>query len=73
MDGAQASHPHPAVGLSWLARRVGGRSGGVAAQGVSLGQTAVGADLGGSSKYSNERNHSQGNGLGRISGGRRPC
>ena len=36
------------------ARRVGGRSGRDAAFGASLGETASGADLGGSSKYSNE-------------------
>ena len=34
--------------------RVGGRGGGDAALGVSLGETASSADLGGSSKYSNE-------------------
>ena len=54
MDGAQASHPYPAVGASARSRRVGGRGGGDAALGASLGQTAAGADLGGSSKYSNE-------------------
>ena len=35
-------------------RRVGGRGGRDAASGVSLGETAPSADLGGSSKYSNE-------------------
>ncbi len=35
-------------------RRVGGRGGGGEAQGVSPCRTALGADLGGSSKYSNE-------------------
>ena len=54
MDGAQASHPHPPVGPSRLVQHVGGRSGSEAAQGASPGGTAVGADLGGSSKYSNE-------------------
>ena len=54
MDGAEASHPYPAVGPRGMARRVGGRSGGCAASGVSLGEAATGADLGGSSKYSNE-------------------
>lgn len=35
-------------------RRVGGRGGRDAACGASQGETAAGADLGGSSKYSNE-------------------
>ncbi len=35
-------------------RRVGGRGGRDAAFGASLGETASSADLGGSSKYSNE-------------------
>ena len=54
MDGAEASHLYSAVGARARHRRVGGRGGGDAAFGVSLGQTATGADLGGSSKYSNE-------------------
>ena len=54
MDGAQASHPYSAVEARARPRRVGGRGGGDAALGASLGQTATGADLGGSSKYSNE-------------------
>lgn len=54
MDGAEASHPDPAVGASGLSRRVGGRGGGDAAWGASPGEAAAGADLGGSSKYSNE-------------------
>ena len=54
MDGAEASYPYPAVGASFVPRRVGGRGGGRASQGVSLGEAAAGADLGGSSKYSNE-------------------
>ena len=54
MDGAQASHLYSAVGASGLPRRVGGRGGRDAASGASLGETAPGADLGGSSKYSNE-------------------
>ena len=41
-------------GSRWRPRRVGGRSGGDAASGMSLSQTTTGADLGGSSKYSNE-------------------
>ena len=54
MDGAQASHLYWAVGANAKPRRVGGRGGRDAAFGVSLGETASGADLGGSSKYSNE-------------------
>ena len=54
MDGALASYLYSAVGARARPRRVGGRGGGDAAFGVSLGQTAAGADLGGSSKYSNE-------------------
>ena len=54
MDGAQASHLYSAVEANAMLRRVGGRGGRDAAFGVSLGETASGADLGGSSKYSNE-------------------
>ena len=54
MDGAQASHLYSAVGASENPQRVGGRGGRDAAFGASLGETASGADLGGSSKYSNE-------------------
>ena len=54
MDGAQASHLHSAHGVSATFRRVGGRGGRDAAFGASQGETAAGADLGGSSKYSNE-------------------
>lgn len=54
MDGAQASHLYSAVGTSATFRRVGGRGGRDAACGASQGETAAGADLGGSSKYSNE-------------------
>ena len=54
MDGAQASHLYRTVVVNARRRRVGGRGGRDAALGVSLGQTASGADLGGSSKYSNE-------------------
>ena len=45
------------TGPSWQVtkpRRVGGRGGRDAAFGASLGETASGEDLGGSSKYSNE-------------------
>ncbi len=54
MDGAQACHLYSAVGASIMLRRVGGRGGCVEALGVSLRRTAPSADLGGSSKYSNE-------------------
>ena len=54
MDGAQASHLYSAVGTSATFRQVGGRGGRDAAFGASHGETAAGADLGGSSKYSNE-------------------
>ena len=55
MDGTETSRPPPAVGASrcW-SQLVGGRIGGGAALGVSPDQNAVGADLGGSSNYSNE-------------------
>ena len=55
MDGAQASHLYPAVGTSARCRRVGWHGRRDAAFGVSQGEMAAGADLGGSSKYSNER------------------
>ena len=48
---ATYTRPSPRVRLR---RRVGGRGGRRAAWGVSLGEAAPGADLGGSSKYSNE-------------------
>ena len=56
MDGAQASHPYRAVGrrMRNKPRRVGGRGGRGEALGASPGETAAGADLGGSSKYSSE-------------------
>ena len=54
MDGAQADHRCITAGASARRQRVGGRKGRGAALGVSLGETAFGADLGGSSKYSNE-------------------
>ena len=43
-----------AAGASARRRRVGGRGGRGAALGVSLGESVSSADLGGSSKYSNE-------------------
>ena len=54
MDGAQVSHLHSAVGANAKPRQVGGRCGRDAAFDTSLGETASGADLDGSSKYSNE-------------------
>ena len=54
MDGTQVSYPHLAVGSRGLTQRVGGRKGGRAAYGTSLGEAAPGADLDGSSKYSNK-------------------
>jgi hypothetical protein len=54
MDGAQADHRCAAAGASARRRRVGGRGARGAALGVSLGEACPGADLGGSSKYSNE-------------------
>ena len=54
MDGAEAGHLYTAAGASARPRRVGGRGVRGAAQGASPGETATSADLGGSSKYSNE-------------------
>ena len=54
MDGAQALDLYSAAGANAMHRRVGGRGGRDEASGVSLGRTASSADLGGSSKYSNE-------------------
>jgi hypothetical protein len=54
MDGAQACYPYLAVGVETMPRRVGRRGGCDEALGVSPGRTAPSADLGGSSKYSNE-------------------
>ena len=54
MDGAEAGHLYTAAGASARPRRVGGRGVRSAADGVSRGETDASADLGGSSKYSNE-------------------
>ena len=51
MDGTQALHLYFSVGVGVTPRQVGGRSGRYAGFGASLGVTASGADLGGSSKY----------------------
>ena len=55
MDGAQACHRYSTVEARTMSRRVGGRGLPVAKPlGVSLGGTETSADLGGSSKYSDE-------------------
>ena len=54
MDGAQALHLYSAIRTSATFRRVGRCGGRDASCGASHGETAAGADLGGSSKYSNE-------------------
>ena len=54
MDGAQAADRNPAVCVNAMRKRVGGRGGCDAALGVSRRETASSADLGVSSKYSNE-------------------
>ena len=54
MDNAQAGALDSTVGVSATRQRVGGRGDCEAALDVSLGETVSSADLGGSSKYSNE-------------------
>ena len=54
MDGAEAHGLYPATEASATLQCVGGRGVCSAARGVSLGETDSSADLGGSSKYSNE-------------------
>ena len=54
MDGAEASDLNSALRANARLVGVGGRGGRTAAWGVSPGETASSADLGGSSKYSNE-------------------
>ena len=54
MDGAQASDRDSAVGVNAMCQRVGGRTGGAEAQGANPCEAAGSADLGVSSKYSNE-------------------
>src|SRR3954466_5395698 len=54
MDGAQACYLYPSAGAKFMPRRVGRRGGCDEAPGVTLSRTASSADLGGSSKYSNE-------------------
>lgn len=54
MDGAKANGLKSAVGPNAMAQRVGGRGGRCEAWAVRPRETAPSADLGGSSKYSNE-------------------
>jgi len=54
MDGAQAGNLHMTVRANARPWPVGGRGGRGAVLGVSPDETASSADLGGSSKYSNE-------------------
>ena len=54
MDGAQAYYPYLAARVETMPWRVGRRGGCDEALGVIPGRTASSADLGGSSKYSNE-------------------
>ena len=54
MDGAEARDLYSAMEVSARLPGVGGRGYRCAAWGVSLGETVSSADLGGSSKYSNE-------------------
>eukprot|EP00293_Proteomonas_sulcata_P001406 CAMPEP_0184326932 /NCGR_PEP_ID=MMETSP1049-20130417/142789_1 /TAXON_ID=77928 /ORGANISM="Proteomonas sulcata, Strain CCMP704" /LENGTH=76 /DNA_ID=CAMNT_0026649159 /DNA_START=2856 /DNA_END=3086 /DNA_ORIENTATION=+ len=54
MDNAQADGLYTTVGVNAMRQRVGGRGDCSAAWDVSLGETVSSADLGGSSKYSNE-------------------
>ena len=55
MDNAQADNLYSTVGVNARRQRVGGRGGCGSALDVSLSETASSADLGGSSKYSNEK------------------
>ena len=54
MDSAQAGRRHYAADANAMRQRVGGRGGRDEARGVTRCRTASSADLGGSSKYSNE-------------------
>ena len=54
MDGAEAGDLYSTIGASAKLQWVGGRGARCAAEGVSPGETGTSADLGGSSKYSNE-------------------
>jgi len=54
MDGAQAGDLFSTIGINAKFQWVGGRAGCLEAYGVSQGEAACSADLGGSSKYSYE-------------------
>ena len=54
MDGAEASYRYSTIVSKIKIRCVGGRGCRAEAVGVSLSRTTSSADLGGSSKYSNE-------------------
>jgi hypothetical protein len=54
MDGAQACHRYCAVRIGGMSGRVGGRGDWRSSLAVMLGEAVPSADLGGSSKYSNE-------------------
>ena len=54
MVGAEASYPDSPVGARGRPRRVGGRGGSGPVSCASAGEATSGADLGGSSNYSNE-------------------
>ena len=54
MDGAEANDRNSAMSVNAMRSCVGGRGGRDEALGVSPGEAASSADLGGSSKYSNE-------------------
>ena len=54
MDGAQASYRDIAVDVNAMCQRVGGRADSVEASGVNPSRAVGSADLGVSSKYSNE-------------------
>jgi hypothetical protein len=54
MDNAQADDLYTTVGANAMRQRVGGRGDCEAVLDVSLNETVTSADLGGSSKYSNE-------------------
>jgi hypothetical protein len=54
MDGAQVCYLYPAAGAPGMLPQVGGRGGRVKVCAVRRHGTAPSADLGGSSKYSNE-------------------
>jgi len=54
MDDAEAGHLNSATTVNAMQWCVGGRGGGDAGSSVKMAEAASSADLGGSSKYSNE-------------------